>query len=139
MPRELVLATGLVLGGFGYLALAWYVWRYRAAAGGRGLLTILLSVFVWTTAYALELSSRTVATAELWNTVKFVGVVAMPPALLTFSLEYTGHRRPSRRTTALLAVVPVLIMVSLVVPATRDLIHVYDPADRAAGVLPLAP
>ena len=139
MSRQLVLAGGLVLGGLGYLALAWYVWRYRAAAGGRGLLAILLSVFIWTSAYALELSSRTVATAELFNTVKFVGVVAMPPSLLAFSLEYTGRRDLTRRALALLSVVPVLVLVSLLVPATRDLVHVYSAAERAATLLPRAP
>jgi len=139
MSRQLVLAGGLVLGGLGYLALAWYVWRYRAAAGARGLLAILLSVFVWTSAYALELSSRSVATAEVWNTVKFVGVVTMPVSLLAFSREYVGPRALRRRTLLLLGIVPVAVMVSLLLPATRDLIHVYSAADRAATLLPKAP
>src|SRR5450755_1808529 len=133
MSRQLVLAAGLVLGGLGYLALAWYVWRYRAAAGGRGLLGILLSAFVWTTFYALELSSRTVAVAQVWSALKFIGVVGMPPALLIFSLEYTGRREIGRRALALLAIEPVLTMASFAVPATSGLIHVYSLADRAAG------
>jgi PAS domain S-box-containing protein len=139
MSRQLLLGTGLMLGGLGYLALAWYVWRYRTAAGGRGLLAILLSVFIWTSAYALELSSRSVATAEIWATVKFVGVVAMPPSLLAFSLEYTGRRGLTRRAIGLLSILPVLTVVSMIVPATRDLIHVYDPRQRVAGELPWAP
>src|SRR5450631_2417959 len=132
MSRQLVLAAGLVLGGLGYLALAWYVWRYRAAAGGRGLLAILLSVVVWTTFYALELSARTVSGAELWSGLKFFGVVGMPPALLSFSLEYTGRRGLSRRALGLLAIEPLLILIFLAIPGTRDLVHSYNPADRAA-------
>jgi PAS domain S-box-containing protein len=135
MSRELVLAAGLVLGGLGYLALAWYVWRYRAAAGGRGLLGVLLGVFLWSTAYALELSSRTVAAAEFWSAVKYVGVNVMPPALLSFGLEYTGRRGLSRRALALLAVVPVLVVASLLLHPTRDLIHAYSPQQRQGGVL----
>ena len=139
MSRELVLAAGLVLGGLGYLSLAWYVWRYRAAAGGRGLLGILLSVFIWTSFYALELASRTVASAEVWSALKYIGVVGMPPALLSFAVEYTGRRGLSRRTLGLLAIEPVLTVVSLVLPPTRDLIHVYKIADRTGGLLDRAP
>lgn len=139
MSRELVLAAGLVLGGLGYLALAWYVWRYRAAAGGRGLLAILLSVFVWTSFYALELASRTVPAAELWSALKYVGVVGMPPALLSFAIEYTGRRGLSRRSIGLLAIEPVLTVLSLALPPTRNLIHVYTEADRAGGLLDHSP
>ena len=135
MSRELVLAAGLVLGGLGYLALAWYVWHYRAAAGGRGLLAVLLSVFLWTSAYAVELSCRTVDGAEAWAVVRFVGVVAMPPSLLAFALEYTGRRALGRRAVALLAVLPTLTITSMIVPATDTLIHAYDRVERAAGVL----
>src|SRR5689334_6181110 len=101
-----MLTVGLVVGGVGYLALARYVWRYRAAAGGRGLFAVLLSVFWWTTFYALELHSRTVAEAQVWSGLKYLGVVALPPALLIFSLEYTGRRPVGRRVLALLAVEP---------------------------------
>jgi len=139
MSRQLLLAAGLVLGGLGYLALAWYVWRYRRSAGGRGLFAILLAVFVWTTAYALELTCRTVAAAEVWNTIKFLGVVSLPPALLSFSLEYTGRRGLGRRGVAVFGVVPVATIVSLLVPATRDLIHTYPAALRDGGVLDQAP
>jgi PAS domain S-box-containing protein len=139
MSREVVLLGGLLLGGLGYFALIGYVWRYRQAAGGASLLGILLSVFGWTTFYALEVTSRTVATAELWSTLKYLGVVGMPPCLLVFALAYTGHRRVSRWLVGALSVVPVLTVVSLVLEPTKNLIHVYDPAQRAAGVLPFAP
>lgn len=139
MSREVVLVAGLLFGGLGYFALISYVWRYRHAAGGGSLLGILLSVFGWTTFYALEVTSRTVATAEFWSTLKFVGVVGMPPCLLVFALEYTGHRGVRRRLVALLAVVPTLTVVSFVLEPTKNLIHVYDPALRAAGELPFTP
>jgi PAS domain S-box-containing protein len=135
MSRELVLGAGLALGGLGYLALAWYVWRYRAAAGGRGLLAILLSVFVWTSFYALELSARTVPSAELWSGLKFIGVVGMPMSLMAFSLEYTGRRGVSRRALGFLLIEPVVILFCLAVPATRYLVHSYDARDRLAGTV----
>jgi serine phosphatase RsbU (regulator of sigma subunit)/PAS domain-containing protein len=139
MPRELVLATGLVLGGLGYLALAWYVWRYRAAAGGRGLLAVLVSVFVWTTFYALELSSRTVPTALVWSSLKYFGVLGLPPSLLAYAVEYTGRRGLSRRALALLCVEPVLVLIALAIPGARELIRVYRPQDVAAAQLTHAP
>ena len=74
MASEWILAIGLVLGALGYVALAAYVWRHRTAAGSRGLLGILVAVFFWTTFYALEVTARSVASAEFWSTLKFIGV-----------------------------------------------------------------
>lgn len=125
-----VIVTALLLGAAGYLALAWYVWRRRSARAAGALLIMLLAVGFWTLSYAIELSSRQVSTARVWSGLKFVGIVALPPALWSFVMEYTGRGRLSRRTMALLAIEPVLVLGLLAVPATEDLIHVY-PADPA--------
>ena len=136
MTRELALGLGLAVGGAAYLAMWWYVWRHRAAAGGTSLVVALLGIFVWTACYAVELSTDTVATAEVWSGLKFLGVVTVPGALWVFVRQYTTRRGVSRRTTALLCVEPLLVLALLAVPATRHLIHDYRPQDRLAAELP---
>ena len=139
MTRELALGLGLAVGSAAYLAMWWYVWRHRAAAGGTSLVVTLLGIFVWTVCYAVELTTDTVATAEVWSALKFVGIVTVPGALWIFVRQYTTRRGVSRRAVALLCVEPALVLVLLALPATRHLVHDYRPEDRAADVLAEAP
>src|SRR5436305_5953967 len=135
MTRELAFGLGLAVGGAAYLAMVWYVWRHRAAAGGTSLVVALAGIFVWTACYAVELSTDTVATAEIWSGLKFVGVVTVPGALWVFVRQYTTRRGLSRRAVAWLCVEPVIVLGLLAVPATRGLVHAYSAADAAAGEL----
>ena len=135
MTRELALGLGLAVGGAAYLAMSWYVWRRRAAAGGTSLVVVLLGIFVWTACYAIELSTDSVAAAQIWSGLKFLGVVTVPGALWVFVRQYTTRRGISRRAVALLCVEPLLVLVLLAAPGTRDLIHYYRPEDLVAGEL----
>ncbi|MDQ1294203.1 MAG: hypothetical protein QG608_2086 [Actinomycetota bacterium] len=140
MSRGVVLGIGLALGAVGYLGLAHYVWRYRAAAGGRGLAGFLLGVFLWSTCQAIEVSCRTVASAEIWSGLKYVGIVMLAPGLWSFVTAYTGQSGALRRRTLLLMTIePVIVLTMLALPQTRELIHYYQPADIQAGELPRAP
>lgn len=140
MSQLVALAAALVVGGVSYLILAWYAWRRREVAGGRGLAALLIAVFVWSACYALELRAHTVADAELWSGLKFVGIVAVAPAFWSFVVAYSGRSAGlSRRVLALLLVEPVLVLALLALPATRHLVHTYSAAERAARWLPQAP
>lgn len=140
MSRSVVFGIGLGVGAAAYLGLAWYVWWHRRAAGGRALVAILLSVFAWSICYSFELLTHTVAAAQVWSGLKFIGIVGLAPAFWAFVMEYTGravHIR--RRTFALLSLEPAVVLVSLAVPATSFWIHTYTPAQRAASYLAQAP
>jgi len=130
MTRELALGLGLAVGGAAYLVMSWYVWRRRAAAGGPSLVIVLLGIFVWTACYAVELSTHSVAAAQVWSGLKFVGIVTVPGALWAFVRQYTTRRPLSRRLLVALCVEPVVGLVLLALPQTRDLIHYYRPADE---------
>jgi serine phosphatase RsbU (regulator of sigma subunit) len=119
------LIIALVLGGIGYLSLAGFVWANRQGIGSRPLVVMLLAVKVWSLCYALELSSRSVEVAHWWSALKYLGIVALPPALWSFVLAYTGRGRLSRRNLGLLLIHPVVMMVLLLTPATHDLLQVY--------------
>lgn len=135
MSVSIVLGMAFGVGAAGYLALAWHVWRYRRAAGGHGLVVMALAVFVWTTCYAMELTSDTVAANKVWSGLKFVGIVGIVPGLAWFVDEYIGARRLGRRGLALLCVEPLVVLTALAVPAWHDAFHYYDPADVAGGLL----
>lgn len=138
MSHSVVLGLGLGVGAAVYLALAAYVWMYRRAAGGRGLVAILLANVEWSLCYAFELSTRTVAAAQVWSGLKFIGIVAFAPAFWTFVTSYSGRRGPLRaRTLVLLGIEPVIVLLLLAVPGLSHLIHSYP--EDATGHLPSAP
>ncbi len=128
--------TGVVLGlgALGYVALAVYVLRHRPTDGAGAVVVMLLAVGAWTIFYAVELASHTVEVARVWAGLKFVGIVALVPALWAFVLRYTGSRPLRRRVLALLLVEPVLVLVVLALPATGHLIHYYPPAGELTFV-----
>ncbi len=140
MSQDAGIALGLLLGGAGYLAMAWYVARRRHASAAGALLAVLFSIFVWTTCYAVELTTRSVAAAQPWHNLKYIGVVSLAPTLLVFVVEYTGNgRRLRRRTLWLLSIEPAAILALLWNPATHDLVVRYTHADVAAAQLPRWP
>lgn len=129
MSQEVVLGVVLGLGAAVYLGFAAYVWFHRQAAGAYGLVAILLANVVWSVCYALEVSSHTLASVELWSGLKYIGVVAFAPAFWAFIISYSGYRGPLRsRALIALSVEPVIVLVLLAVPRTRSLVHTF-PAD----------
>lgn len=128
---ELGVALGLAAGL--YVAIAAFVWSHREAVGGRALTLLLLAAGTWTICGAVEVSLLDPRSQELWGDIKYVGIVALPPALLAFAVEYTGRRRRmGRRAVALLAIEPVLVLLAIWLPSTHRLVR-YVPRDAPYG------
>ena len=128
----LLVAAGVVLAVF-----ALQVARRRQAAAGRPLAVVLLAAAWWGFAGAIELSVDDPVTRVLWGDLKYAGIVVLPPAWLVFVLLFTGRRAwVTRRTVALLAVEPVLVLAALALPVTHDLFR-YLPASEVGEPLPV--
>ena len=116
---------------------AYVAWR-RGSPTGWSLAALLVAVAWWGLAYTVELSLDTLTTRSLWGDLKYLGVLAVPPAWLCFVLQYTGRTRlVTRRLLGLLLIEPVLVLALLAIPATHDLIRYY-PASAAADGLTAA-
>lgn len=125
-----VLAGLMVVAGVVLAGLALYVARRRGSPAGRSLAVLLLAVAWWGLAYAVELSMEDLDAKSLWGDLKYLGVVAVPPAWFVFVLQYTRRaQRLTRGLLLLLVVEPLVILALLAVPATHDLIRYYRPAD----------
>ena len=114
------------------------VWRLRARLGTTSLPVMLIGATVWSGAYALEIASASLATAELWGAVKFVGIALWPAAYVVFVLRSTGRDHwVTPRLVRGLAVEPVVLWLLLAGPGTRELVRFYPPWD-GAGPVPVA-
>ena len=122
-------AVIMAVAGVAHAGLATYVaWR-RNVRMGWSLAVLLLAVAWWGVAYGMELAVDDIALKSRWGDLKYLGVAMLPPAWLTFVLQYTGRDRwVTGRLLCLLAVVPVLTNVMLALPATHDLVRSYPPS-----------
>ncbi|GAB3590806.1 hypothetical protein GCM10027446_06680 [Angustibacter peucedani] len=128
----------LALGAALYLAVAAYVFSHRRAVGGRALTLLLVAAGIWTICNAAEVSSVDPQTQEHWGDLKYVGIVLLPPALLSFAIEYTGRRRRmGARNVALLAVEPLLVLGLLAGRTTHDWVRSV-PDDAPPGTYAVA-
>ena len=111
-----------------YVSLAAYVWWRRGGSASTALALVLLASLVWSAAYAAELGAVGLTGRQLWGDVKYVGICLLPPAWLVFVARFSGRGHwVTRRTLALLAVEPIVVLALLANSATHDLIRFYGP------------
>jgi hypothetical protein len=89
-----------------------FAWRRRHAPGTLPFILLMLSVALWSLAYAFELGSPDLETKVLWAKIKYFGVVGVPAAWLFFVLLYTKREQwLSLRKIVLLAIVPLMTLI----------------------------
>jgi PAS domain S-box-containing protein len=101
-------------GAIGVAVCALYAWRRRGSPAAASLAVALLAATEWSLAHTLELSGGNLATRQLGGELRFIGTCLLPPACLIFMLQYSGRiRRPSRSMLALLAIEPLVVLITL--------------------------
>jgi len=77
-------------------------------------MVMILAAAIWSAGYALELAGTNLDTKLFWAKFQYLGIVALPVALLAFVLQYTDWDKwLTTRNLALLAIIP-LVTVALV-------------------------
>ncbi len=91
---------------------AFRAWRRRGTPGAAALAVLMAAGAVWAVAYTLSLGTADPSTRLFWGELKYLGIVAVPPAWLIFALQYTGREEwAPRRAAALLAIEPLVALV----------------------------
>jgi N-terminal 7TM region of histidine kinase len=130
--KTAAVAVTLVSSAF-IAVLAVYVARHRRVAGGLPLTVVLAAGAFGYWAYAMELWTTGPA-RQRWGDIKYLGVVIVPPAFLAFNLAYTGRGGwLTRRLLAVLAGVPIAVLVLVAVPRTHDWVRQYQPGQLQAA------
>ena len=116
------------------IAAAILAWRRRADPGATPLVLFLVGQTWWSTCTLFRVSSTTVPEELLWTRLGWIGVVVVPVTWVAFSLEYTGRDEYlTRRSVALLSVVPVLTVVLAFTPAYHDLLAIQQASSATGG------
>ena len=95
--------VALLAGPAVLVPLAAYSISHRRVKGARWYGLLLLTIAWWSLAYAWELAAPDAASKSFALKVKYLAVVALPPAWIAFILEFVGaspHRVPEARGAA---------------------------------------
>ncbi len=111
----------VVLAGVISVGLALYAWRRRLMAGVAPFSILMLAVAEWSLGYALELAGADVPTKLFWLGVEYLGIIIVPAAWLTLTLQYTG--RTKWLTPRLLVLLSIEPLITLVLVWTNDIHH----------------
>ena len=105
------------------LVLSYAAWRRRPGAGVMPFIVLLLAVALWSGAYVFDALIDNLPASILLTGISYIGITVVPATWLVFALAYTGRERwLTRRTYALLAIEPVLVLLAI---ATNGLHHAF--------------
>ncbi|WP_248515540.1 histidine kinase N-terminal 7TM domain-containing protein [Salinarchaeum laminariae] len=108
---EIVFAASILAIGAATTVIARYAWQRRQTAGATSLAVLLVGVAVWNVSHGLQILFTNRAILWATQTTTYLGVAACVTGFLTLVLEFTGRSHLlTRRTIALLAVEPVLVV-----------------------------
>jgi len=104
-------------------ALAIYSFARRPVPGSRIFAFLMLAVFIWSAAYAVELSCLTLQAMLICIAFEYIGIVSIPPLWLMLTLTFTGHRKTVNiRNTTLFFIIP---LITLLLIMTNQLHFLY--------------
>lgn len=87
MPYIITLVLVAVVAG----VLTARAWCHRTTPGAPAFALLMLTVVIWSLAYALELSSVTLPAKLFWTRIEYLGIVLLPASWLAFACHYTGY------------------------------------------------
>jgi two-component system cell cycle sensor histidine kinase/response regulator CckA len=106
-PYTVLLVAAAVISAVSAL----YVWLRRLVPGNQAALLVALANAAWMLGYALELGSVDLVAKVSWNKAQYLGVVIVPGAWLTFTLQYTGREKwLTRRNLVMLTIEPIITL-----------------------------
>ncbi len=124
----------LLLAAVSSIALAYYVWRRRAAPGAVALVLLMLAVAQWSLCYALELGFVELPAKTFWAKTQYLGIVTIPLAWLAFAFQYTRRDQwltSHPRNIVLLAIVPLITLALVWTNEAHGLIWSHSKLDTS--------
>ncbi len=116
------------------LAIAFYAWYHRKTSGIVALTFLMLTIAIWSIAYALELSSNELQLKLVFTDIEYIGITLLPVAWLALALEFSGRDHwLSLRKIGLLTIIPVVTMVLVWTNNYHGLIYKDASVDFSQG------
>lgn len=100
--------------GLSLVILSVFVYRENQSTLSKIFLFLTVSGAIWAFCHLLELIFPGSSGTLFWGKLKYVGMVLLPVSWILFALQYTGREKyVTRKNTAFLLVVPIIVLFSL--------------------------
>jgi PAS domain S-box-containing protein len=110
LTQNLIYIVPIFLAAGVSLSVAVYIWRQHSAVAAPAVL-LMVSVAVWTLAYALEIGSTDLANKIFWGKVKYLGVTTVPSIWLFLAVKYLGRKQwLTKRSLGFLSIEPIITL-----------------------------
>jgi len=107
-------AIPMVLSATISAGLAYFGWVRRRSPSTLPFFVLMVGVTIWSLSYALQLAAGELSVQNFFALIKYIGVVLVSPAFLTFALAYAGKNQwLNFRTLILLSIEPVAALLLL--------------------------
>ncbi len=94
--------------------LALFGWFRRHSPSALQFFVLMVGVTIWSLSYALQLAASELTVQNFFALIKYIGIVLVSPAFLTFAFAYAGKtQRLNPRALILLAIEPVAALLLL--------------------------
>jgi PAS domain S-box-containing protein len=116
-------ALPFLIAAMGTGGLVIFIWQRRETRGATALALLSLAAAIWALSYGLEIAGANLETKVFWAKFQYFGIVTVPLLWLIFALQYTSHDGwLTRRTLALLSIIPVVTLVLALTTEAHGLI-----------------
>jgi len=107
-------ATMMIFAAFISLLLSVYAWRKKQNSAGKYLSLLLLSSFVWSFFYGLEIISTNIEIMKIYLLISYFGIATLPVFWLLFALKYTNFASwINNYHVALLFLIPAIAILTM--------------------------
>ena len=117
--------TPLFLAALVMAALAWYAWRRRSQLEAFIFALVTTALSWWLFFYALSICGADLETQYLFNRLKYIGLMAVPPLWVILALQHTQHQSVLTRRNMVLIFLPAGLLLPIVL--TDHLTHLWWP------------
>ena len=136
-PQAISYITILTAATIISITLSLYAWKQRQTTGAKLFSLMMLSLFVWSLTYLVQILSPDLGSQAFWNKTTYFGIVSTPIFWFLFALEYTERKSwITRKRLMALFVFPVITILMI---WSNDFHHLFWSTDgklvQEGGVL----
>jgi PAS domain S-box-containing protein len=132
--QNIALTILIVFSATASAGLAFFGWLRRRSPCAPQFCVLMAGVTIWSLSYALQLAASELSLQNFFALIKYVGIVLVSPAFLTFALAYAGKNQwLNSRTLILLAIEPAAALFLLFTNDFHGLMWTRIRSEEVAG------
>lgn len=123
MRLELVTDALLVSGAIYFIMAFFVLWLFRASAGGKSFVVLMLAGCIYSAGYYFELHSLNLVDVFYWLKVEYIGITVLPVMWVIFTAKYSKKER--WLNPAIIAALFIVPLITYIMVCTNNSYHLF--------------